>query len=141
MGSLLRVTLGGAIQFKTALAPQLWPALVDPTQIELIVLNLVINARDAMRLSGTLILETSNTYIGSKPVQPEDPPLGDYVALAVNDTGTGIRDDVLPHVFEPFSPQRRRARVPALDCRRYSVSPNSRAAEYVSRHASARAPR
>jgi signal transduction histidine kinase len=102
MGSLLRVTLGGAIQFKTALAPQLWPALVDPTQIELIVLNLVINARDAMRLSGTLILETSNTHIGSKPVQPEDPPLGDYVALAVNDTGTGIRDDVLPHVFEPF---------------------------------------
>ena len=83
-------------------APDLWPALVDPNQIEMIVLNLAINARDAMQPGGTLTLETFNTIIESESFRPEYPSPGDYVGLAVRDTGTGIADDVLSHVFEPF---------------------------------------
>jgi CheY-like chemotaxis protein len=103
MSNLLSVTLGGTVQLKTTFAPDLWPALVDPNQIELIVLNLAINARDAMQPGGTLTLETFNTVIERDSfVRPEEPPPGDYVGLAVKDTGTGIPDDILPHVFEPF---------------------------------------
>jgi CheY-like chemotaxis protein len=68
----------------------------------MIVLNLVINARDAMPPGGTLTLETFNTIIESEAFRPEEPSPGHYLALAVKDTGTGIPDDMLPHVFEPF---------------------------------------
>jgi CheY-like chemotaxis protein len=102
MGDLLGVTLGGTVQLKTIFAPDLWPALVDPNQIEMIVLNLAINARDAMQAGGTLTIETFNTIIEGESFRPEEPSPGDYVVLAVKDTGTGIPDDVLPHVFEPF---------------------------------------
>jgi PAS domain S-box-containing protein len=102
MSNLLSVTLGGTAQLKTTFSPDLWPALVDPNQIELIVLNLAINARDAMQPGGTLTLETFNTVIESESFRPEEPSPGDYVGLAVKDTGTGIPDHVLPHVFEPF---------------------------------------
>ncbi|MBB3319598.1 PAS domain S-box-containing protein [Rhizobium sp. BK181] len=102
MDNLFRVILGGTLQFKTRFAPDLWPALVDPNQIEMIVLNLAINARDAMQPGGTLTVETFNTMIESAPSRPEQPLPGDYVALAVKDTGIGIPDEVLPHVFEPF---------------------------------------
>jgi PAS domain S-box-containing protein len=102
MRDLLSVTFGGTIKLRTALAGDLWPALVDPTQIELIVLNLAINARDAMPSGGILTLETFNAVIDDGPFGSEDPPPGRYVALAVNDTGVGIPGDVLPRVFEPF---------------------------------------
>ena len=102
MGDLLGATLGGTVQLKMIFAPDLWPALVDPNQIEMIVLNLAINARDAMQPGGTLTLETFNTIIESASFRPEEPSPGDYVALAVKDTGIGIPDEVLPHVFEPF---------------------------------------
>jgi PAS domain S-box-containing protein len=102
MFNLLSVTLGGTVQLKTTFAPDLWPALIDPNQIEMIVLNLAINAKDAMQPGGTLTLETFNTVIESEPVRPEEPSPGDYVGLAVKDTGTGIPDHVLPLVFEPF---------------------------------------
>jgi signal transduction histidine kinase len=102
MGDLLGATLGGTVQLKTIFAPDLWPALVDPNQIEMIVLNLFINARDAMQAGGTLTIETFNTTIEGESFRPEEPSPGDYVVLAVKDTGTGIPDDVLPRVFEPF---------------------------------------
>jgi PAS domain S-box-containing protein len=102
ISNLLSVTLGGTVQLKTTFSRDLWPALVDPNQIELIVLNLAINARDAMQPGGTLTLETFNTVIESESLRPEEPSPGDYVGLAVKDTGTGIPDHVLPHVFEPF---------------------------------------
>ena len=102
ISNLLSVTLGGTVQLKTTFSPDLWPALVDPNQIEMIVLNLAINARDAMQPGGTLTLETFNAVIESESFRPEEPSPGDYVGLAVKDTGTGIPDHVLPHVFEPF---------------------------------------
>jgi PAS domain S-box-containing protein len=102
MRDLLGVTLGGTVHLRTRLAPELWPALVDPTQIELIILNLAINARDAMQSGGSLALETFNAVIDSEPSRPEEPSPGDYVGLAVNDTGVGIPSHVLPRVFEPF---------------------------------------
>jgi signal transduction histidine kinase len=89
------------MHLEMTLAPDLNAAVVDPTQIEMIVLNLAINARDAMQGAGALILRTYNAVV-TEPTRQEDPPAGDYVAILVEDTGTGIRDDVLPHVFEPF---------------------------------------
>jgi CheY-like chemotaxis protein len=67
-----------------------------------VILNLVINARDAMRPGGTLTLETFNAIIDKEPSSPEEPAPGKYVGLAVRDTGVGIPDDVLSRVFEPF---------------------------------------
>lgn len=102
MGGLLHASLRGAIQLRTNLAADLWPALVDPTQIQSVILNLVINARDAMRSGGTLTVETFNTIIGKELSGPAAPAPGEYVGLAIRDTGMGIPDDVLPRVFEPF---------------------------------------
>jgi signal transduction histidine kinase/CheY-like chemotaxis protein len=102
MSNLLSATLGGTVHLRTALAADLWPALVDPTQIELIILNLVINARDAMRSGGILTIQTFNGIIDNGSFGPEDPVPGRYVGLAVHDTGVGIPDDVLPRIFEPF---------------------------------------
>jgi len=102
LSDLLGATLGGTVQLRTALAADLWPALVDPTQIEAMILNLAINARDAMLSGGILTLETFNAVIDSGPTGTEGPVPGQYVGLAVHDTGIGIPDDVLPRVFEPF---------------------------------------
>jgi len=102
LSDLLGATLGGTVQLRTALAADLWPALVDPTQIEAMILNLAINARDAMRSGGILTLETFNAVIDIGLTGTEGPVPGQYVGLAVHDTGIGIPDDVLPRVFEPF---------------------------------------
>jgi signal transduction histidine kinase len=99
MGDLLGVTLGGKVQLQTMLAADLWP---DPTQIELVILNLAINARDAMQGGGTLTLETFNAIVDRGPRGTGGLPPSQYVGLAVNDTGVGIPDDMLPRVFEPF---------------------------------------
>src|SRR6267142_2543044 len=72
MTNLLSATLGGTVQLRTTLAADLWPALVDPTQIELIILNLVINGRDAMESGGILTLETFNSVIDNGPFGPEE---------------------------------------------------------------------
>jgi CheY-like chemotaxis protein len=102
MGDLLQSTMGGSIRIETVLKPDLWPALVDPTQIELIILNLAINARDAMEIGGALTVETNHAAITEPPSRPEDPVPGEYVVLTVSDTGTGIAPQVLDRVFEPF---------------------------------------
>ena len=102
LNDLLVVTLGDAAHLTIKLAPQLWSTWVDPTQLELIILNLTINGRDAMKRGGELAIETHNAVIASPPTRPADPSPGRYVCLAVTDTGDGIPDDVLPHVFEPF---------------------------------------
>jgi signal transduction histidine kinase len=101
MHDLLQSSLGGSVQIYTVFRPALWHALVDPTQIELVVLNLAINARDASQVGGTVTLETANATLGP-PEKPEEPPAGDYVMLSVTDTGTGMTKDVLAKAFEPF---------------------------------------
>lgn len=101
MQDLLQSTLGGGIAINTKLGAGLWPALADPTQIELVVLNLVINARDAMQDRGSVTIETANAKMGL-PEKPEEPPAGDYVMIAVTDTGSGMTKEVLAKAFEPF---------------------------------------
>ena len=101
MHDLLQSTLGGGISINTLLRPRLWPALADLTQLELFVLNLVINARDAMRDCGSVTIETANATLGP-PDQPEEPPAGDYVMIAVTDTGSGMTKEVLAKALEPF---------------------------------------
>ena len=100
---LLRRVLGEHVDVELKLAPDLWPALADSGQVENSLLNLAINARDAMPGGGKLAIETANVhldedYAGSNAeVTP-----GDYVMMAVTDTGTGMAPEVLAHVFEPF---------------------------------------
>ncbi|MBX9775147.1 MAG: response regulator [Xanthobacteraceae bacterium] len=101
MHDLLQSTMGGSIRIETSLTQGLWPALVDATQIELAVLNLAINARDAMQVGGTLVVRTANKSLGP-PLHPEEPPAGDFVEICVKDTGSGMSPDVRAKAFEPF---------------------------------------
>ena len=102
MGDLLRATLGRATRVETKLDERLWPALVDPVQIEHVILNLAINARDAMPDGGTLTITTAQDDAGPRTIAAIDLPPGDYVVVAVSDTGTGMSDEVLRNAFEPF---------------------------------------
>jgi signal transduction histidine kinase/CheY-like chemotaxis protein len=101
MRDLLQATMGGSVRIETVLQPDLWAAMIDPTQIELVILNLAINARDAMEVGGALTVETGNVTLGA-PLRPEEPSAGDYVMVAVTDTGSGMSPEVLAKVFEPF---------------------------------------
>ena len=101
MSDLLQTSIGGAVSIETRPLPELWPALVDPNQIELVVLNLAINARDAMPEGGTLTIETRNANVDAID-GPEDLPAGDYVVLSISDTGTGMSEDVQAKAFDPF---------------------------------------
>jgi signal transduction histidine kinase/ActR/RegA family two-component response regulator len=102
MRELLESTMGGSVRIETVLKKRLWTALVDPTQIELIILNLAINARDAMEVGGALTVETTNTTVTTPPTRPEHPFPGEYVVLSVSDTGPGMTAEVLERAFEPF---------------------------------------
>jgi signal transduction histidine kinase len=101
MDGLLRATLGGAVRVETRLGAGLWPALVDRAQFEHVILNLAINARDAMPDGGVLTIGTGNASFGAADLAT-DLPAGDYVVVAVSDTGTGMTDEVLDSAFEPF---------------------------------------
>ena len=102
MKDLLQSTIGGSVRIlEPDLAEDLWPAMIDPTQIELVILNLAINARDAMDVGGTLKIGTANV-VASEPATPEQPPSGEHVMLSVSDDGSGMSDQVLARVFEPF---------------------------------------
>lgn len=101
-GPLMR-TLGDGTVLEVRGAPDLWPVTVDPMQLETALINLTNNARDAMPLGGELVIETANVTLdeGNSIAQPDLTP-GDYVMLAVRDTGCGIEPKTLDHVFEPF---------------------------------------
>jgi PAS domain S-box-containing protein len=103
MSELLRRTLGESIEIESKLASGLWRAFVDPNQIESALVNLAVNARDAMRNGGKLTIETGNTFLDEQYTrQHPDISTGEYIFIAVSDTGTGMPADVLEHVFEPF---------------------------------------
>jgi PAS domain S-box-containing protein len=100
---LLRPTLGEYIEIETILAEDPWLAFVDPNQLTTAILNLALNARDAMPKGGKLIVETINSYLddGYASQHSEVNP-GEYVLIAMSDTGTGISANLLDKVFEPF---------------------------------------
>ena len=103
MDPMLRRTLGEHIEIELVRAAGLWPAMVDPAQLENALLNLCLNARDAMPTGGKLTLETANASLDQRYAdQHPDVAPGQYVMLAVSDTGTGIPPEHLARVFEPF---------------------------------------
>ncbi|MEX2200756.1 MAG: ATP-binding protein [Dongiaceae bacterium] len=103
MDKLLRRTLGEDIEIRMVQGSDLWTAMVDPGQLESAILNLSINARDAMPKGGRLTIETANVYLDEAYVagQIEVEP-GEYVMVAVSDSGTGMDGTTLERVFEPF---------------------------------------
>jgi signal transduction histidine kinase/CheY-like chemotaxis protein len=101
MGDLLFRTIGGTVRIETMLEKDLWPALADASQVELVILNLAINGRDAMPDGGRLTIRTAN--VGSAtPQRPPQLSWGDYVAVSVSDTGSGMTEEVRTKAFEPF---------------------------------------
>ena len=102
MDELFRRALGEGIQVETIVAGGLWNSFVDPAQIENALLNLVINARDAMDGTGQLTIELGNASLDDIYAEENDIEAGQYVMLAVTDTGSGIPPEIIDKVFDPF---------------------------------------
>ncbi len=102
MTTLLHRTLGPAIEITTELPRDLWLGRSDSTQLQSALLNLAINARDAMPTGGTLTIAAANIAIGGGRKAPSSTLAGDYVRITVSDTGTGMSEDVRARAFEPF---------------------------------------
>jgi PAS domain S-box-containing protein len=102
MSEMLDRILGGTIEVRTLAATHLWYAMADPAQLENALLNLAINARDAMPQGGRLTIEVTHTAIHAEDATRVGIRPGDYVVLAVEDTGRGIPADILDRVVEPF---------------------------------------
>jgi PAS domain S-box-containing protein len=100
---MLRRTIGEHVELVTSLAGSLWPVLADPGQVEQVLVNLAVNARDAMPAGGTLTIDTGNIIVDADTVAGGPKAReGRNVRLRVSDTGTGMTADVVEHVFEPF---------------------------------------
>ena len=103
MESLLYRALGEQVECRFVFGQGIWPAMVDPAQLETALLNLAINARDAMPSGGRLTVETANVHLDEDYAEQNDEVRpGDYVMVAVADSGGGMSPDVLAHAFEPF---------------------------------------
>jgi signal transduction histidine kinase len=103
MSDMLHRTLGEAIRIETVLAAGLWRVHADPNQLENAVLNLAVNARDAMPDGGRMTIETANAYLDDRYVAEHSGiPSGQYVMLAVTDTGSGMSGEVATKAFDPF---------------------------------------
>jgi PAS domain S-box-containing protein len=103
LSELMHRTLGEQVAISLDFAPDLWPTSIDRNQLENAVLNLAINARDAIAGGGELTISTRNaTLDGAAPRNGEKTPAGDFVALAVRDNGCGMTPDILDNAFEPF---------------------------------------
>jgi signal transduction histidine kinase len=102
MDRLLRRVIGEHIELTTSLGPELGAIVADRGELEQVLVNLAINARDAMPKGGSLAIKTKNVTIGQADRERAGVQPGNYVMLAVSDTGVGISRDALPHIFEPF---------------------------------------
>jgi PAS domain S-box-containing protein len=102
MTDLVQRTVGPGIRIEAVGAANLWAALVDAGQLENALLNLCINARDAMPDGGCITIETANKWIDHNAAQTHDMPEGQFLALCVTDTGTGMTPDVVAQAFDPF---------------------------------------
>jgi len=102
MEELTRRTVGPAILVEVVAAGGLWNTLVDPNQLENALLNLCINARDAMPDGGRLTVETANRWLDVRAARERDMPPGQYLSLCVTDTGTGMTPEVIKRAFDPF---------------------------------------
>ncbi|EJL35389.1 PAS domain-containing protein [Novosphingobium sp. AP12] len=102
MEDLIQRTVGPAINVESVHAAGVWPVLVDPGQLENALLNLCINARDAMPDGGKLTIETGNRWLDHRSAAERELPAGQYVSICVSDTGHGMSASVIAKAFEPF---------------------------------------
>ncbi|MEA2740585.1 MAG: hypothetical protein QOH05_3892 [Acetobacteraceae bacterium] len=102
MEELIRRTVGPAVAIEVVGAMGLWTTLVDPNQLENALLNLCINARDAMPDGGRLTIETANRWMDERTARERELPAGQYISLCVSDTGTGMPPEVVRRAFDPF---------------------------------------
>ena len=102
MDDLIRRAVGPTVRVEVALDPGLWTCLVDPHQLENALLNLCINGRDAMPDGGKLSIHTANHRLDEAEAGAQDMPPGDYISLAIIDTGTGMTPQVVARAFDPF---------------------------------------
>ena len=103
LSALLRRSLGAEIELECVLGGGLWRTLVDPAQLENTILNLVVNARDAMSVNGKLTIETQNAYLDDTYAEANgEVAAGQYVLIAITDTGVGMPPDVIAAAFDPF---------------------------------------
>jgi PAS domain S-box-containing protein len=99
---LLKRTLGAGVEVSLEIASGVWPTLADPAQVESAILNLALNARDAMPSGGRIVIEVGNAALDAAAAAELEVAPGDFVRIAVRDTGEGIAPEVLARVFEPF---------------------------------------
>lgn len=102
LDDLIRQTMGPAIEVTVACADDLWPTKIDVPQLENALLNLCINARDAMPDGGKLAIETANRLLDDAAARERDVPPGEYVSVSVTDTGTGMTPEIMARAFDPF---------------------------------------
>jgi PAS domain S-box-containing protein len=102
MEDLIRRTMGPTVAVEVVGAGGLWPIQADPSQLENSLLNLCINARDAMPGGGKLTIETANKWLDDRAARERELPPGQYASLCVTDTGTGIAPEIVGRVFDPF---------------------------------------
>src|SRR5262249_1547613 len=103
MSELLRQTLGEGVAIETVLSGGIWSTSVDPNQLETAILNLAVNARDAMPRGGKLTIETANAFLDEDyAAAHEEVKAGQYVMIAVSDTGAGMTKEAVSRAFEPF---------------------------------------
>ncbi|MBE7197999.1 MAG: PAS domain S-box protein [Parafilimonas terrae] len=102
MEELVRRTVGPSVDVEVVAAGGLWPTLVDPSQLENALLNLCINARDAMPEGGRIVIETCNRWLDHRSAAERNVEPGQYVSLCVSDNGTGMAPDIVAKAFDPF---------------------------------------
>jgi PAS domain S-box-containing protein len=102
MSELIARTVGPSVTMQITEAPDLWVTLVDPNQLENALLNLCINARDAMPDGGRILIEAGNLALDGRAARMRNMPAGQYVSLSVTDTGSGMAPDVMERAFDPF---------------------------------------